>query len=96
VRFNLPAVPLDLANSLPEGIKPSEIFGIDEAGVPKKFPLPFSYTSWTTDIKTQGLAPGHYEIRARSVDEAGNAQPEPRPYRKNGRNTIQTRRVELT
>ena len=32
---------------------------------------------WTATVV--GLGPGCYELRARSVDESGNAQPEPRP-----------------
>ena len=51
------------------------------------------FAGWSVSIA--GLAPGFYEIRARSVDAAGNAQPEPRAYHKNGRNGIGTRRVQV-
>jgi DMSO/TMAO reductase YedYZ molybdopterin-dependent catalytic subunit len=95
IQFALPAPPADLQAVLPDGISAVDLFGTDAHGVPHKFPLPFSYSSWSTDIQTQSLAVGFYEIRARAVDEAGNAQPEPRPYRKNGRNSVQTRRVEV-
>jgi hypothetical protein len=43
----------------------------------------------------RGLAPGRYEIRARSVDLNDFAQPEPRPAQKSGRNAIQVRRLEI-
>ena len=40
--------------------------------------------SWTARL--EGLAPGAYEFRARTVDLNGFAQPEPRPYQKSGMN----------
>ena len=55
-------------------------------GARRRWPLPMSYVGWTATVA--GLAPGCYELRARSVDESGNAQPEPRPIQKNGRNSI--------
>lgn len=71
-----------------------EVDGLRVA-VPEQWPLPFSYSSWATEIPGGTLERGHYEIRARTVDVAGNAQPQPRPYHKNGRNTIGTRRVQV-
>jgi DMSO/TMAO reductase YedYZ molybdopterin-dependent catalytic subunit len=84
VRFEIPSppVPFDCA-----------LFGVRQDGVPKKWPLPFSFTSWTVNIP--GLRAGFYELRARTVDEAGNAQPEPRRLQNNGRNTIGVRRVQV-
>jgi hypothetical protein len=41
------------------------------------------------------LKPGHYELRARSVDLNDCAQPEPRPSQKSGKNSIQVRRFEV-
>jgi hypothetical protein len=43
----------------------------------------------------KGLKPGHYEIRARSVDGNGFAQPEPRASQKSGKNALQVRRFEV-
>ena len=62
-------------------------------GSPERWPLPFSYTSWSAEITD--LPVGSYELRARTVDVAGNAQPEPRPVQKSGRNAIGCRRVEV-
>ena len=52
-----------------------------------------SYVGWSADLA--GLAPGCYELRARTVDEAGNAQPQPRPVQKTGRNGIGCRRITV-
>ena len=92
-KFDIPSPPVDFNDVLPNNIQAKDIFGIGNNGVPKVWPLPFSYTSWSVTIK--GMQPGFYEIRARAVDIHGNKQPEPRPYRKNGRNGIGTRRVQI-
>lgn len=92
-RFEIPAPPALIQTALPKGIKAKDVFGIDEDGVPKIWPLPFSYCSWSVTIGN--LSPGFYEIRARAVDVNGNKQPQPRPYRKNGRNSVMVRRVHI-
>eukprot|EP00038_Savillea_parva_P023738 m.42199 g.42199 ORF g.42199 m.42199 type:complete len:206 (+) comp6239_c0_seq1:80-697(+) len=91
-RFEIPPAP-NMADVLPAGINPSDVFGVNESGVPVRWPLPFSFTPWRISITLD--APGFYEIRARSVDIAGHAQPEPRPYPKSGRNPVQVRRVHI-
>ena len=94
MRFELPTPPTpNLASALPLGIAAADIFAVGPDGAPEQWPLPFSYSSWSVEIA--GLARGHYEIRARSVDVAGNAQPEPRPAHKNGRNAIGCRHVRV-
>eukprot|EP01047_Picozoa_sp_COSAG01_P071750 COSAG01_NODE_11221_length_1979_cov_3.430319_1_plen_457_part_00 len=93
VRFELPPPPASLDKALPSGILARDIYAVDAEGEPAQWPLPFGYSSWMVEIP--GLARGFYEIRARSVDVAGNAQPEPRPYHKNGRNTIGCRRIQV-
>jgi hypothetical protein len=93
VRFELPPPPASLDKALPSGILARDIYAVDAEGEPAQWPLPFGYSSWMVEIP--GLARGFYEIRARSVDVAGNAQPEPRPYHKNGRNTIGCRHIQV-
>jgi hypothetical protein len=44
---------------------------------------------WSARI--EGLPPGSYEFRARTVDLNGFAQPEPRPYQKSGLNAVPLR-----
>jgi DMSO/TMAO reductase YedYZ molybdopterin-dependent catalytic subunit len=79
--------PDDWKSILPVGTTVKEIWGFDAStGKPKNWPLLFSTIPWTARIK--GLAPGSYEIRARTVDLNGFAQPEPRPYQKSGLNLI--------
>ena len=47
---------------------------------------------WATLLK--GIPIGVYDVRCRTIDQNGIAQPMPRPFRKSGRNTIQ--RYSLT
>lgn len=94
-RCELPGPPLDWSAVLPPDTAPSEVFGLGADGVPLRWPLPYSYTPWSATIPTTGLARGSYELRARSVDVNGNAQPEPRPLPKNGQNTINVRRLTI-
>jgi len=82
------------ATVLPEGTSPGELIGFDSAtNQPKTWPLKYGFASWTVTLRD--LKPGVYEFRARSVDRNDFAQPEPRPYRKNGNNLIQVRRFEV-
>ena len=48
------------------------------------------------DRPGQGLAPGSYEFRVRTVDLNGFAQPEPRPYQKSGMNRVPVRTLVVT
>jgi DMSO/TMAO reductase YedYZ molybdopterin-dependent catalytic subunit len=75
---------------LPAGTLPKEIWGFDRnIGKPKNWPLLFSMVPWTA--RMNGLTPGTHELRARTVDLNGFAQPEPRPYQKSGLNAIPVR-----
>lgn len=79
--------PADWSAVLPPGTDTNRLWGFDPAtGQPKEWPLLFSVVSWTA--RHEGLAPGKYEFRARTVDLNGFGQPDPRPYQKSGRNRI--------
>jgi DMSO/TMAO reductase YedYZ molybdopterin-dependent catalytic subunit len=79
---------------LPAGLKPEQVLGFDRTtGRALTWPLPYAMCSYSAVLR--GLAPGRYEIRARSVDLNDFAQPEPRPAQKSGRNAIQVRRLEI-
>jgi DMSO/TMAO reductase YedYZ molybdopterin-dependent catalytic subunit len=87
--------PIGLAGELPEGVNPARIWGFGPDGRPKQWPMRFSIAAWSVTL--MGLAPGSYEFRARSVDQNGFAQPEPRPFaQRSGVNGIQCKRFVLT
>jgi hypothetical protein len=79
---------------LPSGVKPRNLLGFHKTtGKPVSWPPRYGMCSYFAIIR--GLKPGQYEVRARSVDLNGFAQPQPRPALKAGRNAIQTRRFEV-
>ncbi len=61
--------------------------------MPRAWPLRHTLCRWTAGLPE--LAPGKYEIRCRTVDANGVAQPMPRPFPKSGRNTIQSVKLEV-
>ena len=79
--------PPDWGGGLRDGVLPKAIWGFDGSGKPKEWPLPFSIAHWTIVLKN--LAPGDYEVRARTVDKNGFAQPAPRPGGLTGKNQVQ-------
>lgn len=86
--------PADWSSVLPAGVSAKSVMGFDsQTGKPTSWPLRYSMISWSATLK--GLAPGKYEMRARAVDLNGEAQPEPRPVQKTGKNPVQVRRFEV-
>ena len=86
--------PADWNQVLPKGVSSKSVLGFDsQTGKPASWPLRYSMISWSTTLKN--LGPGKYEVRARAVDLNGEAQPEPRPVQKTGKNPIQVRRFEV-
>ncbi len=82
------------ASVFPKGIKPQNVLAFDpQSGKPNSWPPRYGMCSYMAVIKD--LKPGHYEIRARSVDGNGYAQPEPRASQKSGKNALQVRRFEV-
>jgi DMSO/TMAO reductase YedYZ molybdopterin-dependent catalytic subunit len=79
--------------NLPDGLQPRDIWGFTPEGNPKEWPLRFSIAHWSLTLKD--LAVGKYELRVRTVDRNGFAQPEPRPGQKSGRNLIQCKLFEV-
>lgn len=57
-------------------------------GQPQRWPMRWTVVHWTAQL--DGLLPGEYELRCRSIDANGIAQPMPRPFAKGGRAEIQT------
>ena len=84
--------PTHWGGSLPKGKLPDNVRFFDSNGRPKHWPMRYTLAHWATLIK--GMSAGSYDVRCRTVDQNGIAQPMPRPFRKSGRNTIQ--RFSLT
>lgn len=79
--------PEDWTDSLPTGISSKVLWGFDpQTGKPKEWPPRYTVAGWT--VKLKDVPPGEYELRVRTVDLNGFAQPQPRPQLGPGRNTI--------
>jgi DMSO/TMAO reductase YedYZ molybdopterin-dependent catalytic subunit len=79
---------------LPTGVQPKDVWGFGADGKPKKWPMRYSVALWSLVLKD--LKPGAYELRVRTVDENGIAQPEPRPNPRSGRNRIVCKLITVT
>jgi len=84
----------DWSSILPKGVKSQNVLAFDKAsGKPTSWPPRYGMCSYMAALKE--LKPGHYEVRARSVDLNDYIQPEPRPSQKSGKNSIQVHRFEV-
>lgn len=84
----------DWSAVLPKGVNPRQVLAFDpQMGTPLAWPPRYGMCSFHAMVKD--LKPGRYEVRARSVDLNGYAQPEPRPLQKTGSNAIQVSRFEV-
>jgi len=84
--------PDDWGGGLPEGKLPPGVSRIDAAtGKPRAWPLRNTIAHWA--VLLEGIAPGKYELRCRTIDARGFAQPMPRPFAKGGRNAIQVAKL---
>jgi hypothetical protein len=73
---------------LPDGKLPAVPLQINPTdGKPYLWPMRNALVHWAALI--EGLAPGHYFVRCRTIDANGLAQPMPRPFPKSGNNAIQ-------
>jgi len=73
--------------NLPDGKLPSIPRQFDASGKPKRWPIPNSIVHWASVLKP--IRPGKYDLRCRTIDANGVAQPMPRPFPKSGHNAIQ-------
>jgi DMSO/TMAO reductase YedYZ molybdopterin-dependent catalytic subunit len=78
----------DRWGGLENGAIPPSTFGFDATGTPKSWPLRLTNAHWATILPA--MEKGEYIFRCRSIDEQGNAQPMPRPFRKSGHATIES------
>ena len=72
---------------LPGGKLPPDVRFFTAEGKPTHWPMRYTIAHWATLLK--GMVPGKYVIYCRTIDNGGNAQPMPRPFRKSGRNNIE-------
>jgi hypothetical protein len=80
--------PDDWGGGLPDGVLPKTPRQIDPAtGKPRAWPLRGTIVHWATLLRD--IPPGRYDLRCRSIDANGIAQPMPRPFLKSGHNAIQ-------
>ena len=56
-------------------------------GKPHSWPLRGTIVHWA--VLLQNLPAGRYDLRCRTIDANGIAQPMPRPFKKSGHNAIQ-------
>ncbi|MFT3883159.1 MAG: molybdopterin-dependent oxidoreductase [Gemmatales bacterium] len=83
----LDPAPTDWGIALPEKIQPRDVWGFNTDDQPKDWPMRYSLAQWSLPITIK--QPGRYELRVRSVDKNGFAQPHPRSGQKSGRNLVQ-------
>lgn len=80
--------PSDWGGNLLDGKLPSTPRQIDPAtGKPHAWPMRNAIAHWA--VLLQDIPSGRYDLRCRTIDSAGIAQPMPRPFPRAGRNAIQ-------
>jgi DMSO/TMAO reductase YedYZ molybdopterin-dependent catalytic subunit len=78
---------------LPDEALPPDVEGFDESGRPQAWPMRYALAHWAAlPIAPQ---PGKYDLRCRTIDARGIAQPLPRPFPKSGRNNIEKVSLEV-
>lgn len=85
--------PADWGGGLPDGKLPPTPRQVDpQTGKPLTWPLRGTIAHWAALLP--GLGQGSFQVRCRTIDSNGCAQPMPRPFLKSGHNAIET--VKLT
>jgi len=75
--------------ALPNRKIPADTQGFDPVtGQPLAWPMRLTKVHWAALLP--GLAAGEYNLRSRTIDEKGNAQPMPRPFQKSGHAAIES------
>lgn len=86
--------PSSWGGGLDGGRLPTGVQGFSAKGRrPLEWPLRNAIVHWRAVVG--GLVPGQYEIRCRTIDGNGAAQPMPRPLLKSGHNAIQRISLEV-
>jgi DMSO/TMAO reductase YedYZ molybdopterin-dependent catalytic subunit len=83
--------PVKWGSDLPDGKLP-DVMQIDpKTGKPFTWPIPNTIVHWAA--LTIVNAPGEFEIRCRTIDANGIAQPMPRPFGRSGTNKIEVAKI---
>jgi DMSO/TMAO reductase YedYZ molybdopterin-dependent catalytic subunit len=89
---------LPVPTSWGKGMKDASILTstqqFDKKGQPKMWPIRLSKAHWACVL--DGLKPGKYTFRCRTVDEKGHGQPLPRPFRKSGHCAVEQVAIKVT
>jgi hypothetical protein len=84
--------PDDWGGGLPDGKLPPISRQINSAtGKPYRWPIRNTIVHWATLLAVE--RPGQYDLRCRTIDAKGVAQPMPRPFLKSGHNAIRQVRI---
>jgi hypothetical protein len=83
--------PVNWGSDLPQGKLPT-VMQIDaKTGQPFTWPIPNTIVHWAALIKVD--LPGKFDLRCRTIDANGIAQPMPRPFGRSGTNNIEVVRI---
>jgi DMSO/TMAO reductase YedYZ molybdopterin-dependent catalytic subunit len=86
--------PAKWGGDLPNGVIPPDTLGFEATtGQPKTWPMRLGKVHWA--VALPGLPAGKYTLRSRTIDEKGQAQPMPRPFRKSGHCAIEAVKLEI-
>jgi DMSO/TMAO reductase YedYZ molybdopterin-dependent catalytic subunit len=81
--------------AVPDGVVPKGTMQFDpETGRPRSWPLRLCKIHWA--VLLPGLPAGEYTLRCRTIDEKGQAQPMPRPFRKSGHCAIEATSIRVS
>ncbi len=89
-----PPPPGGWGGAFKDGKLPADIMNFSADGRPKKWPLRYALAHWA--LLLPGVPAGKYDLRCRTIDANGIAQPMPRPFPKSGRNAIEKVELEVT
>jgi hypothetical protein len=79
-------------HALKDGLIPEPTFGF-AMGKPVEWPMRLTNAHWAANLPP--LPAGEYTFRCRTIDQQGNAQPMPRPFRKSGHAAIESVKVTV-
>ena len=79
--------------ALDGGRVPAGTFGFGDDGAPRLWPMKLAKAHWAAVLP--GLPAGEYTLRSRTIDENGQAQPRPRPFRKSGYAAIESISIKV-